>query len=114
MNDAILKFITSSGGYVTFTELATGVPGFVGDRALGLQSNVILWHAVSVEALEALNYLRDSELIALAPARVEVYDGQIVPGYPDANHDHLANGGMYEEPHWAPAYVAVNERPNNG
>ena len=103
MNDLILNFVRSSGYPVTFSDLSAGVPGFVGDRVLALQENVILWHAVSEEGIKALNFLRESELIELAPADVRLYENQIVPGLPNASHDHLGNGGLYDTPHWAPA-----------
>jgi hypothetical protein len=69
MKTAILEFIRKRPT-TTFANLDREIPGFAGDQAMFQPAfpNVILWPAVSGEAIQALNELLQEREIVMQPA----------------------------------------------
>jgi len=58
-----MALLKTNGGGLTFVELET-IPGFVGEMDMVLRNrNVILWTGVSIEASQAIQDMRNDEII---------------------------------------------------
>jgi hypothetical protein len=88
---------------VTFKELSREIPGFKGNThmSLGTESNVLLWHALSAEAYQALKELLNEDRIFFHPASLMAYE--IDGGSPDLpTTDNPLKAGGYKQPRWFP------------
>lgn len=87
--------------HVSFAELDR-IDGFAGELAMvhSQDANLILWHSISEDGLEALSGLLDSNKIYIHPASNLTYlvDGKM-PKLPTANRPPKSG---YKKPHWFP------------
>jgi hypothetical protein len=108
MKNIMLNLITERGD-MTFVELAHEIKGFKGDNDVLLKDfeNVLLWHHVSDEALEAIQELLKNEQVFLKPCSLVVYIAHRVQGLSDCI---TLSGKMSINPskrYWLPAVLTI-------
>ena len=104
MAQAVLDLVRKRPG-TSWVELCRLVEGAKGERFVFGGPNVVLWHGVSQDLIDAVNALRDAGLIELRASVPLVYmvDGEVLT-LPLARR--LPEVG-YAEPHWLPTEFSV-------
>jgi len=104
----IVAMLEEKGSGLSFVKLGE-IPGFTGNLELVTKkANIIFWQGVSIEAITALQKMKDAEIIEFEWSSVFTYCTEgILLRLPVAQFLDLAlmkRGllGAYETPHWLP------------
>lgn len=89
---------------VSLVELRNLIPGFRGNEIVCINDNIVIWNNVSLDAINALNDLKEAGLIIMNKCGPRLYlvDG-ICLDLPLATEVHE----KYKELHWLPVVFCI-------
>jgi hypothetical protein len=107
MKQAILDYVVSVGGGVTFVELCRSIEGFAGDLDVGiLDKNIVFWSGVSNAGMDAIIQLSEEGKLKITPTSTLCYfiDGGAL------NLPIVKQGRSYKKPHWLPVVFNLSHQ----